>query len=99
MVVNNVLTHNFRVVSYPMTVTNAWGAFVFDTPATKVPGCSADFCRCQRAPGKKTAAHKDVKFWHYFKGKVETVKGTYDITINIRDKGDKQFVYEIGCEY
>ncbi len=36
MVVNNVLTHNFRVVSYPMTVTNAWGAFVFDTPATKV---------------------------------------------------------------
>lgn len=36
MVVNNVLTHNFRVVNYPMTVTNAWGAFVFDTPATKV---------------------------------------------------------------
>ena len=46
--------------------------------------------------GKKTAAHKDVKFWHYFKGKVETDKGTYDITINIRDKGDKQFVYEIA---
>ncbi len=36
MVVNNILTHNFRVVNYPMTVTNAWGAFVFDTPATKV---------------------------------------------------------------
>ncbi len=36
MVVNGILTHNFRVVNYPMTVTNAWGAFVFDTPATKV---------------------------------------------------------------
>ncbi len=36
LVVNNVLTHNFRVANYPMTVTNAWGAFVFDTPATKV---------------------------------------------------------------
>ncbi len=36
IVVNNILTHNFRVVNYPMTVTNAWGAFVFDTPATKV---------------------------------------------------------------
>lgn len=36
MIVNDILTHNFRVVNYPMTVANAWGAFVFDTPATKV---------------------------------------------------------------
>lgn len=36
LVVNNVLNQNFRVVGYPMTVANAWGAFVFDTPATKV---------------------------------------------------------------
>lgn len=36
LAVNNILNQNFRVISYPMTVTNAWGAFVFDTPATKV---------------------------------------------------------------
>lgn len=36
LVVNHILNQNFRVVGYPMTVANAWGAFVFDTPATKV---------------------------------------------------------------
>lgn len=46
--------------------------------------------------GKDTEAHKGVKVWHYFKGKVETDEGAFDVTINVRDKGNKQYVYEVA---
>ena len=34
--INNIITHNFRVKSYPLRVGNAWGASLFDLPGTKV---------------------------------------------------------------
>lgn len=34
--VNNIVTHNFRVVKYPLNVSDAWGANLFDMPGTKV---------------------------------------------------------------
>lgn len=34
--VNGMLTHNFRVISYPLTVGNAWGAQLFDIPGIKI---------------------------------------------------------------
>lgn len=34
--VNRIITHNFRVVSYPLSVHDAWGASLFDLPGTKV---------------------------------------------------------------
>ena len=34
--VNSIVTHNLRVINYPLTVGNAWGAALFDIPGTKV---------------------------------------------------------------
>ncbi len=34
--VNSIVTHNFRVVGYPLEVSDAWGAGLFDMPGTKV---------------------------------------------------------------
>lgn len=34
--VNSIITHNFRVVGYPVSVEDAWGAALFDIPGTKV---------------------------------------------------------------
>lgn len=34
--VNSIITHNFRVISYPVSVDDAWGAPLFDIPGTKV---------------------------------------------------------------
>lgn len=34
--VNSVITHNFRVLNYPLIVDDAWGAQLFDIPGTKV---------------------------------------------------------------
>jgi hypothetical protein len=34
--INNIITHNFRVVKYPLNVQDAWGANLFDIPGTKV---------------------------------------------------------------
>ena len=34
--VNSIITHNFRVQSYPLLVDDAWGASLFDIPGTKV---------------------------------------------------------------
>ena len=34
--VNNIITHNFRVSRYPLEVSDAWGAALFDIPGTKV---------------------------------------------------------------
>ena len=34
--VNSIITHNFRVMNYPLLVDDAWGASLFDMPGTKV---------------------------------------------------------------
>lgn len=46
--------------------------------------------------GKTTRQHKGVKQWHYFINQINTDKGTFNVTINIRDKGNNQFVYEVA---
>lgn len=46
--------------------------------------------------GKENIAHKGVKEWHYLKNTVETPKGKFNIFVNIRDKGKKQYIYEIS---
>lgn len=46
--------------------------------------------------GKKMPQHKNVKQWHYFINQIETEKGKFDVIINIRDKGNEQFVYEVA---
>ncbi len=38
-------------------------------------------------------AHKDVKYWYYFKNTVEMDGSVYDIVFNIRDKGKEQYQY------
>lgn len=34
--IDDLVTHNFRVINYPTTVPNAWGARLFNIPDTKV---------------------------------------------------------------
>jgi len=34
--INSIITHNFRVLNYPLLVDDAWGASLFDIPGTKV---------------------------------------------------------------
>lgn len=34
--VGGIITHNFRVLNYPLEVDDAWGASLFDLPGTKV---------------------------------------------------------------
>jgi len=41
--------------------------------------------------GKKTPAHIGVKQWHYFKKDYKD----FSVVVNIRDKGNRKFVYEI----
>lgn len=45
--------------------------------------------------GKNTRQHKGVKEWHYFKSNVQVGDEKYNVVINIRDKGNKQYVYEV----
>lgn len=46
--------------------------------------------------GKSGTAHKDVKTWDYFDKRVEIDGEEYDVLINVRDKGNNQFVYNIA---
>lgn len=48
--------------------------------------------------GKNTPQHKDVKSWHYFTNEIKTDKGDFNVIVNIRDKGNKQFVYEVAIK-
>lgn len=34
--INSIITHNFRIMGYPVSVEDAWGAALFDIPGTKV---------------------------------------------------------------
>lgn len=46
--------------------------------------------------GKNKPQHKDVKMWHYFTKKINTDKGILNIVVNVRDTGDKNYVYEVA---
>lgn len=54
---------------------------------------TATYSYSQPEKGKDTPAHKDVKEWHYFINEIHTNEGDFDIVINVRDKGESQFVY------
>lgn len=43
--------------------------------------------------GKSSKTHLGVKEWHYFVNKVDINNKKYDIFIDIRDKGQNQYVY------
>lgn len=45
--------------------------------------------------GKETRQHKGVKEWHYFKNNIQVGNEKYNVVINVRDKGDKQYIYEV----
>lgn len=45
--------------------------------------------------GKDTRQHKGVKEWHYFKNNIQVGNERYNVIINVRDKGDKQYIYEV----
>ena len=58
-----------------------------------IKNSSYDYSKLEK--GKDTKQHKGVKEWHYFKNNVQVGDEKYDVVINVRDKGDKQFVYEV----
>lgn len=45
--------------------------------------------------GKISPAHKDVKTWDYYTKTVEIDGNPYDEVINVRDKGNGQYVYSV----
>lgn len=45
--------------------------------------------------GKNTRQHKDVKKWHYFANEIDTELGKFNITVNVRDKGENKYIYEV----
>ncbi len=45
--------------------------------------------------GKDSKQHKGVKEWHYFKKEIQIGNEKYDVIINVRDKGSKQYIYEV----
>ena len=54
------------------------------------------YLRSKAEDGKSSIQHKGVKQWHYFINTIETDKGNFDITVNVRDKGNKNFIYEVS---
>lgn len=48
--------------------------------------------------GKDTKQHKGVDSWHYFRKEISTDKGAFKITINIRNKSDRHFIYEVSLQ-
>jgi len=46
--------------------------------------------------GKDNNAHKGVKVWYYFKTKIGTSDGNYEVTVNVREKEDNQYFYDLS---
>lgn len=57
---------------------------------------SSTFARSSPEKGKDTPQHKGVKEWHYFINKVKSENEEFNVLINIRDKGNDQYVYEVA---
>ena len=44
-------------------------------------------------------AHAGVKEWHYFLNEITAADGkTFNVIINVRDKGSNQFIYEVALK-
>lgn len=57
---------------------------------------TSTYLRSAKEQGKTTPQHKGVIEWHYFINEINTDKGTFDILINVRDKGFNQYIYEVS---
>jgi len=57
---------------------------------------TSQYDHSSKETGKSSQQHKGVKEWHYFINEIETDKGTFNITVNVRDKGTNQFIYEVA---
>ena len=56
---------------------------------------SSKYDKSKLEKGKGTAQHKDVCNWHYFVNEIKDKEKVFDMVVNIRDKGAKQYFYEI----
>lgn len=57
---------------------------------------TSKYSNSSKASGKNVKSHIGVKEWHYFLNTIATDDGIFDITVNIRDKGDKQYIYLVS---
>lgn len=57
---------------------------------------SSKYAYTKQETGKMSRQHQGVKEWHYFINKIQTSEGVFDITVNVRDKGNNQFIYEVA---
>lgn len=48
--------------------------------------------------GKTAKQHKGVKEWHYFKKTIKTNDGNFNMVVNVRDKGNNRYIYEIALK-
>lgn len=56
---------------------------------------AAEFDHSTPDSGKGTKSHREVKSWDYY-NKTVCIDGTFfDVLINVRDKGDNQYVYDV----
>ena len=54
---------------------------------------TATYRNSEKDVGKTGKAHENVLEWHYFINEVKTTQGIFNIQIDVRDKGENQFVY------
>lgn len=57
---------------------------------------SSKYAYSKQEIGKTSRQHQGVKEWHYFINEILTSEGEFNITINVRDKGNNQFIYEVS---
>lgn len=55
----------------------------------------AKYIYSKEEEGKESKQHKGVKEWHYFKKEIQIENEKYEMVVNIRDKGNQQYIYEV----
>lgn len=53
------------------------------------------YIRADKEKGKDKAAHKGVKQWHYFRLKLRDKNKKFNLLLNVREKNNRYFIYEI----
>ena len=59
---------------------------------------NSNYIKSKSETGKSTKQHKGVDSWHYFRKDISTDKGVFNITINIRNKKNRHFIYEVSLK-
>lgn len=59
---------------------------------------SSSYLKSKNETGKNSKQHKGVKEWHYFVNNINTDKGEFNVVVNIRDKGENKFIYEVSLK-